>query len=157
MEHIYFLSDKFCRLFVGIDHSSDVIIGATASQITSLTIVLSKHRSKETSKLRVTGVCAGISPGTGEIPAQMTSYAENVSIWWRHHDIFRLCRGPGCIDGLFSCKRYNIDMFSTYWCARLQAMKEYATFVTPCLIGRDLTQPYIYKTDQWYLGSTGYI
>ena len=23
--------------------------------------------------------------GTGEFPAQMASYAENVSIWWRHH------------------------------------------------------------------------
>ena len=36
------------------------------------------RRSKKTSKLRVTGLCAGTSPGTGEFPAQMTSYAENV-------------------------------------------------------------------------------
>ena len=43
------------------------------------------RRSKKTSKLRVTGLCAGNSPGTGEFPAQMASYAENVSIWWRHH------------------------------------------------------------------------
>ena len=42
-------------------------------------------RSKKTPKLRVTGLCAGNSPGTGEVPAQMASYAENVSIWWRHH------------------------------------------------------------------------
>ena len=28
----------------------------------------------------------GNSPGTGEFPAQMASNAENVSIWWRHHD-----------------------------------------------------------------------
>ena len=42
-------------------------------------------RSKETSKLRVTGLCAGNSPGIGEFPAQMASNAENVSIWWRHH------------------------------------------------------------------------
>ena len=41
--------------------------------------------SKKTSKLRVTGLCAGNSPGTGEFPAQMASYAENVSIGWRHH------------------------------------------------------------------------
>ena len=26
-----------------------------------------------------------VSLGTGEFPAQMASYAENVSIWWRHH------------------------------------------------------------------------
>ena len=35
-------------------------------------------RLKKASKLRVTGLCAGHS-------AQMTSNAENVSIWWRHH------------------------------------------------------------------------
>ena len=40
----------------------------------------------ETSKLRVTGLCVGNSPGTGEFPAQMASNAENVSIWLRHHD-----------------------------------------------------------------------
>ena len=46
---------------------------------------LFRRKSKKTSKLRVTGHCAGNSPGTGEFPAQMASYAENVSIWWRHH------------------------------------------------------------------------
>ena len=48
---------------------------------------LFKHRSKKTSKLRVTGLCAGNSPGAGEFPAQMASNAENVSIWWRHHEM----------------------------------------------------------------------
>ena len=47
---------------------------------------LFRCRSKKTSKLRVTGLCAGNSPGTGEFPAQMASNAENVSIWWRHHE-----------------------------------------------------------------------
>ena len=47
---------------------------------------LFRRKSKKTSKLRVTGLCAGNSPGTGEFPAQMASYAENVSIWWRHHE-----------------------------------------------------------------------
>ena len=46
---------------------------------------LFRRRSKKTSKLRVTGLCAGNSPGIVEFPAQMASYAENVSIWWRHH------------------------------------------------------------------------
>ena len=45
---------------------------------------LFRRRSKKTSKLRVTGLCAGNSPVTGEFPAQMASNAENVSIWWRH-------------------------------------------------------------------------
>ena len=47
---------------------------------------LFRRRSTKTSKLRVTGLCAGNSPGIGEFPAQMTSDAENVSIWWRHHE-----------------------------------------------------------------------
>ena len=37
---------------------------------------LFRRSSKKTSKLRVTGLCAGNSPGT--------SNAEKVSIWWRH-------------------------------------------------------------------------
>ena len=43
------------------------------------------RRSKKTSKLRVTGLCVGNSPATGEFPAQMASNAENVIIGWRHH------------------------------------------------------------------------
>ena len=54
---------------------------------------LFRRRSKKTSKFRVTGFCAGNSPGAGEFPAQMASNAENVSIWWRHHAKFEL----GCL------------------------------------------------------------
>ena len=46
---------------------------------------LFKRRSKKTSKLRVTGLCVGNSPLTGEFPSQRATNAENVSIWWRHH------------------------------------------------------------------------
>ena len=58
-------------------HYGDVIMGAMASQITSVTIVYSTVYSdadEKTSKCRVTGLCAG------NLPA---SNAENVSIWWR--------------------------------------------------------------------------
>ena len=60
---------------VGQGHLSDVIMGAMASPITSLTIVYStvhlgtyqrKHHSS-----------SGNSPVTGEFPAQMASNAEN--------------------------------------------------------------------------------
>ena len=47
---------------------------------------LFRHRSKKTSKLRVTGLCVGNSPVTGEFPAQRVSESENVSTWWCHHD-----------------------------------------------------------------------
>ena len=40
------------------------------------------RRSMKASKLRVTGLCAGNSLGTGEFPVQMASNAENASIWW---------------------------------------------------------------------------
>ena len=49
---------------------------------------LFKGRSKKTSKLRATGLCAGNSLVTGEFPAKMASNAENVSISWRHHNIY---------------------------------------------------------------------
>ena len=47
--------------------------------------------SKKTSKLRVTGLCEGKPPVTGGFPSQRARNAENVSIWWRHHE----CT-PGC-------------------------------------------------------------
>ena len=69
-------------------HYNDVKMSTMASQITSLTIACSTVYSstKKTSKLRVTGLCAGNSLLTGEFPAQMASNAKNVSSWWRHHD-----------------------------------------------------------------------
>ena len=73
------------------NHYYDVIMSAIASQISHQRLYclhkrLFRRRSKITSKLRVTGLCAGNSPGTGEFPAQKASNEENVSIWWRHHD-----------------------------------------------------------------------
>ena len=56
------------------DVYNDVKMSAMAFQITSLTIVYStvysRRRWKKTSKLRVTGLCEGNSPVTGEFPAQ---------------------------------------------------------------------------------------
>ena len=46
---------------------------------------LFRHEWKKTSKVCVTGLCAGNSPVTCESPVQRASNAENVSIWWRHH------------------------------------------------------------------------
>ena len=60
--------------------------------------LLFRRRSQETSKLRVTGLCAGNSPETGEFPAQKASNAENVSIWWRHHGL--------------SWRRHGVETFS---------------------------------------------
>ena len=54
---------------------------------------LFRRRSIKTSKLRVIGLSAGNSPVTGEFPAQKASNAEDVSIWWRHHDSTKTCTG----------------------------------------------------------------
>ena len=62
---------------------------------------LFRRRSKKTSKLRVTGLCARNSPVTGEFPAQMASNTENVSIWWRPH-------APCCN---FDCARCNLNNY----------------------------------------------
>ena len=50
---------------------------------------LFRRRSKKTSKLRVTGLCKGKSPVTGEFPTQRARNAENIFIggvimllWW---------------------------------------------------------------------------
>ena len=48
------------------------------------------RRSKKASKLRVTSLCEGNSPVSGEFPSQRASDTENVSIWWRHDDGFYL-------------------------------------------------------------------
>ena len=67
-------------------HYGDVIMGVSNHQPHDCLLnLLFRRRSKKTSKLRVTGLCAWNSPGTGEFLAQMASNAENVSIWWRHH------------------------------------------------------------------------
>ena len=74
-----------CRPFVVVLtdrfplHYRDVIVGTMANQITSLTIPhdcllnrLFRRIPKKTSKLRVTGLCAGNSPMTGEFPTLIT-------------------------------------------------------------------------------------
>ena len=71
-------------------HHGNVMMSAmTSSKITSLTIIYSivysgADQKLKTSKPRVTGLCEGNSPATGEFPAQRDSNAENVSIWWRN-------------------------------------------------------------------------
>ena len=70
-------------------------MGTIATQITNLTIVYSiADQRKHPSSVSVAFVCVcvgggGGSLGTDEFPAQMASNAENVSIWWRHHE--QLC------------------------------------------------------------------
>ena len=67
--------------------------------------------------LRVTGLCAGNSPETGEFPAQRAGNAENVSIWWRHHAdlcytpiVVALSLSMGLFKSLFYEKRWSVHV-----------------------------------------------
>ena len=64
---------------------------------------LFRRRSKKTSKIRVTGLCAGNSPVTGELSAHVASNAENVSIWWRHHDRFWIPDSCSKLNSFLKC------------------------------------------------------
>ena len=74
----------FVKMFcIHKKHYNDFIVRAMASEITSATIIYStvySGRSKKTSRFRVTGLCAGNSPVTGEFPAQRASNVDNISI-----------------------------------------------------------------------------
>ena len=83
----YFMS-SFC---VNMEHHySDVIMGAIVSQITSLrTVYLTVYSGADQRKHQSSASLAfvrGIHWMIGEFLTQRASNAENVSIWWHHHD-----------------------------------------------------------------------
>ena len=63
---------------------------------------LIRRRPEKTSKFRVTGLCAGNSPETGEFPAQRASNAENISIWWRHYYLREIVGKKNCVNAISS-------------------------------------------------------
>ena len=111
---------------------------------------LFRRRSKKTWKLRVTGLCAGNSPGTGEFPAQMASNAENVSIWWRHHDrvgryyelrvmflsrkkYWTKLRARNTLASCqIICKTYNAENTSIWWRHHVGWMMQQNRFINRC-------------------------
>ena len=103
-------------------------MSAMASQITSLTIVYSTVYSG--ADLRVTGLCPGNSPVTGEFPVQRGSNTEKVPIWWRHH----------------VKEEYNTG----YWeCIILYTIRNGACDASVHVI-------YMDKTTWWYLATNDY-
>ena len=72
-------------------HYTNVIMGTIVSQITSLmfTQAFIQAQIKESIKAPRHWPLRGEFTGDRWIPAQMASYAENVSIWWRHHFVQR--------------------------------------------------------------------
>ena len=82
---------------------------------------------KKTSRLRVTGLFEGNSSVTRELPAQRASNAENVSIWWRHHEksekiwtgVANLCAHERvnfvCLSLLKFPSSYHHQIFRSYY------------------------------------------
>ena len=73
---------------------------------------LFKRRSKKTSKLRITGLCAGIHRWPVKKPAQMASNAQNVSIWWRHH--VNCWAGARKLTRKRKCRHFNDTFITDY-------------------------------------------
>ena len=90
--------------------------------------LLFRRRSKKTSKLRVTGPCAGNSPETGEFPAQMACNAENVSIWWRHHVSPNLARSkhPCQLSNRFENLHISLQWYCRALCTNSKRFDNWA-------------------------------
>ena len=78
--------------------------GAIASQITSLAVVYSIVYSDADQRKHLSSASLafvwGIHRGPVNSPHKMASYAENVSIWWRHHGVTyweRIFYSKGCL------------------------------------------------------------
>ena len=97
---------------------------AIASQITSLTIVDSIVYSDAVHRKHQSSSSLAFVQGIhrGEFPAQMASYAENVSIWWRHHvtRLYRECNArlmyKVTVKQICKCQqKYSVDNVMFMW------------------------------------------
>ena len=81
---ILFVKSGYTRSWASTWHYSDVIMSTMASQITSCRLFTQPFMQ---APVKVNIKASRHWPLWGEftIPAQRTSNAENVSIWWRHH------------------------------------------------------------------------
>ena len=80
----YDASISEAKLVIIMTHYSDVIMSALASQITIVSMFAApfiQAHIKKTSKLRITGLCAGEPTGGRWTPHIRASNAGNASIW----------------------------------------------------------------------------
>ena len=127
-------------------HYDDVIMTTIASQITSLTVVYLTVYSDRDQRKHQSSASPAFVWGIHRdrwIPRTRASYAENVSIWWRHHDhpsandplipvnpvpfimmdhtsIAAIISGlPACITGEIKAEKdTSYDMCSVFTCQR---------------------------------------
>ena len=128
---------------ISVDHYSDVMMGAMTSQITSLRIVYSTclftRRSKKASKLRVTGLCVGNSPVTGEFPAHRASNAKMFPFddVIMDADLYQQDRTPSVVKRFLNSKLHEY-IFATAP-PKSSIMKAYCLYLTKM------------KSETWYI------
>ena len=105
---------------------------------------LCRRRSKKTSMLRVTGLCAGNSPVTGEFPAKRASNAENVSIWWRHHDYTTMMPLSHDVEKYLSCLSNHEICLAAWFKVRKLYLKSFSYSKSFC-------QAYFMVTKAWQI------
>ena len=124
LRHPIYLWDLWCSLLLWrisnayvhryVDtHCNDVIMSTVASHITNIAIAYSivysgAHQRNHQSSTSL-AFCEGNSPVTGELPVQLASNAENVSIWWRHH-VYREYR---CFHEFLSLAAHYVVILAT--------------------------------------------
>ena len=101
-------------------HYSDVIMGSMASEIISLTIVYSTVYWGADQRKHQSSASLAFVRGIHRWPAQMASNAENASIWWRHHEVWRSCTSrdrraiQACVFFMYGWHFYIIWNISSY-------------------------------------------
>ena len=121
--------------FRSLSHYNDVIMTTMASQITSLTVVYATVYSDADQRKHQNSASPAFVWGTHRdrwFPRTRTSYAENVSIWWRHHETCAaalqmthvtrdvlLSIEPSCSNNLqwyFNQNSYKRIEENAFWC-----------------------------------------
>ena len=105
----YFLRCKVCSHNSLQWRQNDLDGVSNHRPVVCLLNYLFRRRSKEISKLLVTGLCEENSPETGEFPALRASNAENASIWSRHHVLllYRYMAVVNPLDIPLYCPHYH--------------------------------------------------
>ena len=103
-------------------HYNDGIMGAIASQITSLTIVYSIVYSDADQRKHQSSASLAFA-------SQMASNAENVSIWWRHNDY-----GPFCSHAKYDYTKLGHTVVMNIWNEDARQRRTYLIWVDLCNI-----------------------
>ena len=105
----------YIYIYIYIYHYTDVTMNAMASQITGLSIVYSNICPGADQRKHQTSTPLTFVRGIHRFPAQRASNAENVSIWWRHHDICVCKLSHICCRQCWLIVNWIVENFDESW------------------------------------------